>query len=321
MANYANTVLGEVSADELGVTLVHESLLSVVPGAQYAFDITFDRAEIFETLLAKLMAFKAAGGSTIVDSSGMFHGRDLPLYESLSRASGINIIASTGLGPEENLGGYFLTPQTNPPTPWPAEKFADLFSQELKNGMVRPRLERRANAGLVCVRANQSGTTATEISLIQGGARAARDNGTSLNLFFGSNLITELDAVLAEGIHASQVIVAGLDRVAAEDLVWQAVEKGVNLAIDNIGSNSSEYLTDSQRIELVLKLIEAGHIDKILLSSNSIGVAKGHADSPVEYSFVLTQFVPALKNKGLSETQIEQLLIRNPSCLLTIGAR
>ncbi len=77
----------------------------------------------------------------------MFHGRDLPLYESLSRATGVHIVATTGMGPEEMLGGYFLTPQTNPPTPWPADKFADLFTEEATEGMVVPRLERRGSGG------------------------------------------------------------------------------------------------------------------------------------------------------------------------------
>ena len=127
--NTVNTVLGPVPADQLGVVSVHEALLSVVPGAQYAFDITMDRAEIFETIAAKLRDFRDHGGKTIVDSTGMFHGRDVKLYEALSRATGVHIVASTGMGPEEMLGGYFLTPQTNPPTPWPAEKFADLFAR------------------------------------------------------------------------------------------------------------------------------------------------------------------------------------------------
>ena len=109
-----NTVLGPVPADALGVVSVHEALLSVVPGAEYAFDITIDRAEIFETLAEKLTDFRAHGGRTIVDSTGMFHGRDVRLYEALSRSTGVHIVASTGMGPEEMLGGYFLTPQTNP---------------------------------------------------------------------------------------------------------------------------------------------------------------------------------------------------------------
>ena len=77
----------------------------------------------------------------------MFHGRDVRLYEALSRSTGVHIVASTGMGPEEMLGGYFLTPQTNPPTPWPAEKFADLFAKEVTEGMVVPRVERRGAAG------------------------------------------------------------------------------------------------------------------------------------------------------------------------------
>src|SRR3954454_399984 len=143
-----NTVLGLIEADALGVVAIHEALLSVVPGAQYAHDITIDRAEVFETLRAKLDAFKAAGGGTIVDRTGMFHGRDLPLYEALSRTTGGHIVASTGMGPEENLGGYFLTPQTNPPTRWPAERFAELFAAEATEGIFVPRVERRAAAGL-----------------------------------------------------------------------------------------------------------------------------------------------------------------------------
>ena len=116
-----NTVLGPVAIESLGVIATHEALLSVLPGAQYAPDISMDRAEIFEILAAKLNDFRRAGGGTIVDSTGMFHGRDLVLYEALSRSTGVHLIASTGLGPEDTLGGYFLTPQTNPPTPWSAE--------------------------------------------------------------------------------------------------------------------------------------------------------------------------------------------------------
>ena len=70
-----NTVLGPVPASELGVVALHEALLSVVPGAQYAPEISMDRAEIFEALAAKLNDFREHGGQTIVDSTGMSHGR------------------------------------------------------------------------------------------------------------------------------------------------------------------------------------------------------------------------------------------------------
>ena len=136
------TVLGPVPAQELGVVLIHESLLSVVPGAEYAPEINMDKSEIFEVLKRKLTEFRRLGGKTIVDRSGMFHGRDVKLYETLSKTTGVHIVASTGLGPEPMLRGYFTTPQKNPPTPWPAEQFADLFAKEVTEGIVVPRVER-----------------------------------------------------------------------------------------------------------------------------------------------------------------------------------
>jgi phosphotriesterase-related protein len=75
-----NTVLGPVPADDLGVVSVHEALLSVVPGAAHAYDVTIDRAEVFEILARKLTDFRDRGGKTVVDSTGMFHGRELRLY-------------------------------------------------------------------------------------------------------------------------------------------------------------------------------------------------------------------------------------------------
>ena len=144
-----NTVLGPVPAAELGVVAVRETLLAVLPGAQYAYDIDLDRSVIFRAIADRLTAFKAAGGGTVVDAGGMFAGRDVPLYEALSRATGVHLVASAGQQEEGMLGGYFLTPQTNPPTPWPAERFARLYADEVELGIVVPRVERRAAAGLV----------------------------------------------------------------------------------------------------------------------------------------------------------------------------
>ena len=90
-------------------------------------------------------ANRAVSGNLI---SGLFQRGGDALYEALSRSTGVHIIASTGMGPEELLGGYFLTPQTNPPTPWPAEKFADLFAREVSDGMVVPRVERRGQGSV-----------------------------------------------------------------------------------------------------------------------------------------------------------------------------
>ena len=314
-----NTVLGPVPAAELGVVALHEALLSVVPGAQYAPEISMDRAEIFEALAAKLADFREHGGQTIVDSTGMFHGRDLKLYEALSRTTGDHIVASTGLGPEEELGGYFLTPQTNPPTPWPAEKFGDLFGKEVTEGMVVPRVERRAAAGIVAAIADRAGMTPTEESLFRGSARAARDTGVPVSIRFGADVLHDLDIVLDEQIRADRVLVGDLDRKDAAGSAIEVAGRGAFVGIDHVGLNDhADYLTDHDRAELVLGLVKAGHADRIILSGNSIGVAKGLPEYNLLYSHVLTTFVPFLKAHGLSDEDARRILVDNPRNLLTV---
>ncbi|MBF4478940.1 phosphotriesterase family protein, partial [Rhodococcus rhodochrous] len=284
-----HTVLGPVPADDLGVVAIHEALLSVLPGAQHAYDIDFDRAEIFTTLLAKLRAFRAAGGGTVVDATGMFHGRDVPLYENLSRASGVHIVASTGLGPENLLGGYFLTPQTNPPTPWPADKFADLFTQEITEGMVVPRVERRGPAGLVTTAANPDGMTATEESLFRGAARAARDTGVAAILRYGADALADLDVALGEQLPADRIVVAGLDRrdAVAAGAPEKIARRGAYIALDHVGTDDETHISDTERVTLVRDLVDAGLGHRILLSSSATGVAKGHPANDLPYETVL----------------------------------
>jgi phosphotriesterase-related protein len=316
-----NTVLGPLPASELGVVAVHEALLSVVPGAQYAPDIRMDRAEIFEILAAKLTDFRERGGSTIVDSTGMFHGRDLKLYEALSRSTGVHIVASTGMGPEETLGGYFLTPQTNPPTPWPAEKFADLFSKEVTEGMVVPRVERRGAAGLVTTTADPAGMTPTEESLFRGAARTALNTGVAVSIRYGADALHDLDVVLDEKLPADRVLVGGLDRTDAVALgaALEVARRGAFVGLDHVGLDDDEaYVSDRERAALVIDLVKAGHGHQIILSGNSIGVAKGQPDYDLPFSHVVSTFVPFLKAQGLSDDDARRILVENPRNLLTV---
>jgi phosphotriesterase-related protein len=316
-----NTVLGPVAADDLGVVAVHEALLSVVPGAEHAYDIPFDRAEIFEVLAKKLTDFRTAGGGTIVDSTGMFAGRDLRLYEALSRSTGVHVVASTGMGPEEELGGYFLTPQTNPPTPWPAERFADLFTREITEGMVVPRLERRAAAGLVATTATRHGSTATDQSLLRGAARAALATGVAVSLRYGADALEDLQVVLDEGLPAGRVVVGDLDRTDAVAAGWPAAVAGLGayVALDHVGLDDDDFFVgDADRAALVAKLVADGAADRVLLSCNAIGVAKGRPAYELPYGHVRTAFAPLLASHGVAEEDIHRLLVANPRDLLTV---
>jgi phosphotriesterase-related protein len=223
------------------------------------------------------------------------------------------------MGPEEMLGGYFLTPQTNPPTPWPAEKFAALFTKEVTEGMVVPRIERRGAAGLVVTAATRAGMTPTDESLFRGAARTALATGVPLSIRFGADALHDLGVVLDEGVAAGRVVVGGLDRrdAAEAGAPLEVARRGAFVGLDHVGLDDDvDYLTDDERAELVLDLVSEGHADRILLSSAAIGVAKGHAGSDVAFDHVLTALVPLLKTRGLSDEDTRRILVDNPRDLL-----
>jgi phosphotriesterase-related protein len=315
-----NTVLGPIDADDLGVTLVRESLVNVVPGAQYGYDIRIDRAEVFEAVAAKLADFKASGGGTIVDATGMFQGRDLPLYEALARATGVHIVASTGQGPEAMLGGYFLTPQTNPPTPWPADRFAEMFTREVTEGMVVPRFERRSAAGLVATAVTNHGMTPTDESLVRGAARTGLATGVAVMIRYGADAIAELDIALSEGIPADRLVIADLDRNDAVEAGWPAevARRGAWVAIDHAGSTDPQSVSDAERVALIAALVNNGHADRVLISSSATGVSFGELGNDMAFSYVLTDLVPRLRAAGLAESSIQQILTTNPANLLSL---
>ncbi|WP_129660780.1 phosphotriesterase family protein [Rothia uropygialis] len=319
-----NTVLGPVPATDLGVVATHESLLSIYPGAEYAPEISIERSEIFATIATKLERFKSAGGGTVVDSTGMFHGRDLPLYESLSRSTGVHLVASTGLGPQRLLGGYFLTPQTNPPKPWPANKFAELFMQEITEGMVNPRIRRHAPAGLVRVAAAPEGITDTETSLFRGAARAGVETGVPVSVRYGSDPLSELEVLTSEGLNANRVLVGGLDRNDAveKEYAKRIAERGAYIGVDHIGTdNDPRFVDDGARADLVQHLVTAGFGDRIILSSNAIGVARGQPGCDIPYEFASNSFARLLTSRGMPDGVVHNLFKENPAQLLAVRSR
>lgn len=317
------TVLGPVPTDELGIVLIHETLLSVFPGAEYAPEINMDKSEIFEILKRKLTEYRRLGGKTIIDAGGMFHGRDVELYRTLSRTTGVHIIASTGLGPETMLSGYFTTPQKNPPTPWSAEQFSGLFTKEVTEGIVIPRVERSSSAGLVTSIASRSGITKVETGLFRGSAQTALATGVPVSVQYGADAMNDLDILLAEDVAENRIIIGGLDRIDAvrsKEAVAIA-KRGAYVAIDHVGWSSSEgYVNDRERAMLVAELFAEGLGERVLISSNAVGVAKGHETKELGFDYLLTKFVPMLQDAGLTKEQIRLLLEENPGRVLTVDA-
>lgn len=168
--------------------------------------------------------------------------------------------------------------------------------------------------------ATREGMTPTDESLFRGAGRTARDTGVAVSIRFGQDAVHDLDVVLAEQLPADRVLVGGLDRKdsVAAGLPLEVARRGAYVGIDHVGLDDADHVDGRERAALVLELVRAGHADRIILSSNAIGVAKGLPDHDLPFSHVLTSFVPLLKSQGLSEEDAQRILVGNPRELLSV---
>ena len=57
----------------------------------------------------------------------------------------------------------------------------------------------------------------------------------------------------------------------------------------------------------------------ILISTNAVGVAKGHEAKDIRYDYLLTTFVPLLRKAGVTDEQIRTLLGRKSTTCTNYG--
>src|SRR5690349_24234171 len=121
-----HTVLGEIDASSLGVTLPHEHVFASSAGFMRAWPEYFGgRARFLDTVASKLAALKRAGVDTIVDVTTIDTGRDVRFLREVSRRSGVQIVACTGHWLDPSMSMAART----------ADELAEFFTLEITRGV------------------------------------------------------------------------------------------------------------------------------------------------------------------------------------------
>jgi phosphotriesterase-related protein len=92
---FVNSVLGPVSTDNLGFTLMHEHIVVSAAGISQTYPELLGEL-LLDRLTEKLTEAKNAGITTVVDATTLDLGRDITILAQAARRAGINIIACTG---------------------------------------------------------------------------------------------------------------------------------------------------------------------------------------------------------------------------------
>ncbi|MFE4581370.1 phosphotriesterase family protein [Streptomyces chartreusis] len=294
MVSAVRTVLGDVRPEELGVCDAHDHLFLSSPQlpGQELNDASAARAE--------LDAFRAAGGSAVVQWTPYGMGRRAADLPPLSRAAGVQLVCATGLHQAAHYTPELLDQVRG--------KLADVFVSELTVGIGTSGVR----AGIVKVaggfhaldaHARWTMTAASE-------AHRATDAPIAVHLEAGTGALDVLDLLCGElGVPPHRVILGHLNR--SPDLVVhrEAAASGCWLAFD--GPWRAHHATDWRMPDAVLALAEAGFGHRLLLGGDTVAAGARSVDGGPGMPYLLRRVRPRLA-LALGEELVERVLVDNP---------
>ena len=128
---------------------------------------------------------------------------------------------------------------------------------------------------------------------------------------FGELAIEQLDLLAEEGVDARSVIVSHLgDRQGIRTLLPIAA-RGAWINVDNLGFVGG-YAPLDGRADNVAALVAEGLIDRVMLSNDICLTDQLATNGGPGYANVMVSFLPLLRARGLSDTQLDTLLVQNP---------
>ena len=332
------TVLGDISTAEVGVTLPHEHTMYGWNGVEFDHRAMFD----FETVVTSVVEdFKSArelfGLNTFVDCTAPDMGRQPSVMAEVSRQSGINVVAATGFFCQSMGIPYHWRRQT-------VKEISEFFIRDVEEGIYATNVR----CGIIKVASGQDDahfrpTTETvngrhmgvfEQQVFAAAAQAQAETGVSITTHIdpedwkipGANIgLEHLQLLLEEGGDPEGIVI-GHTFFASEDQLLEILEYGCYVQCDNIGTEWRG-LDDDYAIGLIVKAIEHGYEDRVLLSFDTFwSVMRGeHAYTEtdpeiaprVPIDFLPKIYFEKMRKNGISQEQITKITEENPARMLT----
>lgn len=249
---------------------------------------------------AELEAFRAAGGSAVVQWTPYGMGRRAADLPPLSRATGVHLVCATGMHQAAHYAPELLDEVRG--------RLADVFVSELTAGIGTSGVR----AGLVKVAGGFHALDAHARWTMTAAAEAhhATDAPIAVHLEAGTGALDVLDLLCGElGVPPHRVILGHLNR--SPDLVVhrEAAASGCWLAFD--GPSRAHHATDWRMPDAVLALAEDGFGHRLLLGGDTVVTGARSVDGGPGMPYLLRRVRPRLAS-AVGEELVERMLVDNP---------
>lgn len=272
-----------------------------------------------EDVLPELRAFASASGGTVVDFPPIEPRRDPRAVALLARATGLNIIVGTS----------YYTEAWHPPEidECSAATLHRRMLDDIQVGMDGTDIRAGIVGETPADRLFTNGSENANARILRAAARTSAVSGAALSLHtdtFGrrapGELHQALDLIAEEQPDLTRVIVG---HVTAVDDNWQILrstatsflERGVTLEFDLIGKREWPLETT---MSAVAALVQDGFGDQLLLSHDLFTKFDLQEWGGAGLLGVHEIAVPALRQRGVDQRNITQILVDTPRRLLTL---
>jgi phosphotriesterase-related protein len=154
-------------------------------------------------------------------------------------------------------------------------------------------------------------------------ARASRRTGLAISTHAVMSPVglAQLEVFEAEGADLSRVVIGHGDSYPVLDHFLEVIRRGASVEFDFLGMTFTpmERHGEPRVIDLLLELLSRGHADRVLLSQDVCHNQQLRHYEGNGYTYLQETFLPRLRERGVSDTEIDQLTILNPRRILTIG--
>jgi phosphotriesterase-related protein len=262
-----------------------------------------------------LEAVKQHGVQTIVEPTAMLLGRDVSLLQRIAEETGLNIVPCTGIYTYDHLPHFFQNRD--------ADAMADLFVHDIEQGIQGTDVK----AAFIKCAADEPGVTENIEKVHRAAARASVRTGRPIMAHSRPASRTgprQVEIFLEEGVAPEKIQIAHTGDTDDLDYIEGLLDKGVYIGLDRYGLPM--FLPTDNRNRTVIELLKRGHVERMLLSQDFVValdwfppeaeegiIAGGLVEEDWSMTLIFERVIPALKEAGMTDDQLDTMLTANPA--------
>jgi phosphotriesterase-related protein len=306
------TVNGAIDAAELGVTLMHEHVFVLNEEIRQNYPGDWNEEERVADAHAKLRALRQRGVTTIADPTVIGLGRNVGRVRRAALGTGINVIVATGIYTYRDAPLYFRYRTRRDGT----DPMTTMFVSDITEGIAGTGVKA---AFLKCA-VEEEGLTPDVERVLRAVAAAHRETGAPVMVHTHPGSRSGLAALRVlgeEGTDPARVLLAHCGDTADLGYLTELAETGCLLGMDRFGLDI--LLPFEQRADTVAALSERGYAGCMVLSHDASCYIDWFPPGLIgmfapnwHYQHLFDDVLPALRDRGVTADQIEQMLAANP---------